>query len=197
MRRLAALALVLLVLGPVACSRGEEQTPVLCIDTDGGKPVSPSLLAFLSRARAAHHRADLQEEKGDLAAARRDLSAITDGTTPQGAPEVDEVLADTHSRLADLASRAGEFDAAGRHRQRGLALATAPTYFRGHLFEVKGVVAQRRAAKLASDGDERAAAVAKQEALAAYEESMRIQAEVIDRALPVRPPGSTPPGAPK
>ena len=110
-------------------------------------PVDPVLLAYLSRARSAHHRADLTEAN-DPKMATTALQQFVDGPLPPGGTslaEVREVLADTHARLADLWSRQGEFDRAKQSVARGLELAREISYFRGHLFEVRGLVDERLA----------------------------------------------------
>jgi hypothetical protein len=147
--------------------------------------VDPVLLAFLSQARSAHHVADEQEAKGDTAAALRALEALTQSARPPGsAPEVDEVLADTQARIADLLSRAGRFDPADQAIERGLESARAPSYFRGHLFEVRGLIEERREKALRATSRGQEADKARERSLAAYEEAMKIQAEVIQKAAP-------------
>jgi tetratricopeptide (TPR) repeat protein len=147
-------------------------------------PVDPVLLAFLSRARSAHHRADGFEEQNDLEAAVGALGEVIEGPVPAGPyPETREVAADTRARLADLRSRMGRFDEATRDLQAGLSLATERTYFRGHLFEVRGLVEERRSKALAEAGNESEAEAARKRALDAFEQAMDIQAEVIRDAL--------------
>jgi hypothetical protein len=106
---------------------------------------------------------------------------VPGGATPP--PEAREVLADTRARLADLESRRGRFDDAAKHVDRGLEQAREVTYFRGHLFEVRGLVEERRAKQLRDKGDTAGADAAKKRALDAFEQSMDIQAEVIGSAL--------------
>jgi tetratricopeptide (TPR) repeat protein len=174
-------ALVLVLLLVFACARKPDELEP-CRD-DKAERVDPTLLAFLSRARAAHHLADQAEASHDLVAALKALRQVTDGPRPPGnaagAPEVNEVLADTLAREADLESQRGDHDAAGRLVEQGLGLVPTATYFRGHLFEVRGIAEERRAAKLAAEGSPADAAKAKARALEALEEAMRIQAEVI------------------
>jgi hypothetical protein len=159
-----------------ACSRQEPRDD--CASSE--RVVDPVLLAFLSQARSAHHVADEQEAKGDRAAALRALSTFTAGPKPAGAaPEVDEVLADTHARIAELMSRAGRFDQADEEITLGLGSARTPTYFRGHLFEVRGLVEERRAKALSGNGRGQEADQARERSLGAYEEAMKIQAQVI------------------
>jgi len=183
MKRRAALVLVALTLG--ACSKA---TPDPCADADGSQPVGAALLAFLSRSRAAHHRADAREEHQDFPAAESELEAIIEGPKPAcpDAAEVREVLADTYARLGDLRSRHADFAAALGEVERGLALVPDTSYFRGHLFEVRGLVEERRSKALGTHGDAPGAAAAQERALAAFQEAMRIQSEVIERASPKR-----------
>lgn len=181
--RVAASLVVVLLLA--SCRRA----PVgACVDADGGEPVGPALLAFLSRSRSAHHRADAREEQKDLAAAETELSAIVMGPKPPcpDAAEVREVLADTHARLADLRSRHADFSGALADIERGLALVPEASYFRGHLFEVRGLVEERRSKALGAQGDGAGAAQAQDRALTAFQEAMRIQSEVIQKASPAR-----------
>jgi hypothetical protein len=154
------------------------------------------LLAFLSKARSAHHLADQHEAKGDRAAALRALEGLTSGAAPPGnAPEVDEVLADTRARSADLLSQAGRFDQADAELTQGLTHAKTPTYFRGHLFEVRGLVEERREKALRATGRGQEADQAHARSLDAYEAAMKIQAEVIGSA--VAPGPSAAPRAPR
>ena len=172
-----------LILLPVAFScRAEPEPPV---NGDAQAVVDESLLAFLSRARSAHHLADLAEEREDWNEGIKVLRKLVEGPVAKKplAPEAREVLADSHARLADYESRLGHFDKALGDVDAGLKLAREVTYFRGHLFEVKGLVEERRAKQLALAGKEAAAAAAKKRAIAAFEKSMSIQAKVIKHAL--------------
>jgi hypothetical protein len=183
MRRGAVLLLVGLAL--TGCHQGRVDA---CTDTDGGEPVGPALLAFLSRSRSAHHRADAREEQQDLAAAELELQAIIQGPKPAcpDAAEVREVLADTYARLADLRSRHGDFTVALTDIEHGLALVPETSYFRGHLFEVRGLVEERQSKALGGHGDSAGAGRAQERALGAFQEAMRIQSEVIQKASPGR-----------
>lgn len=147
--------------------------------------VDPALLAFLSKARASHHEADLSEGAGDGAGAVRALERLVEGPSPYvgHAPEVAEVLADTRARLADLRSSAGDFEGARRDTEIGLQSAAEPSHFRGHLFEVAGIVEERRGKALKAKGDLAAAEGAFRLAIEAYERSIATQDEVIRRAL--------------
>lgn len=150
--------------------------------------VDAALLAFLSKARAAHHQADLAQDDGNLELAITALDGVVRGPRPTTAsgergPEVAEVLADTRARLADLRSDLGDFPLALRDVDDGLALATRPTHFRGHLFETRGVVLERQARALDARGEVQGAARAKSDALDAFDAAIKIQDQVITEAL--------------
>lgn len=185
--------LLLAALAAAACAKAEPPEARPC---DGGPTaavVDPALLAFLSQARSAHHVADAREAAGEREAALKALKSVTTAAKPPGnAPEVEEVLADTRARVADLLSQSGRFEDAEAEIAAGLENAAAPTYFRGHLFEVRGAVEERREKALRVKGDGQEADRARERALSAYEEAMRIQAQVIadsvGRAAPARSP---------
>ena len=71
-----------------------------------------------------------------------------------------------------------------REIDEGLLLASRPTHFRGHLFEVKGVVLERQMTALKEQGDLAGAERAKAAAIKAYDEAIDIQNKVIESALP-------------
>jgi hypothetical protein len=165
---------------PAAHAQAAQLEPAC---TCNGTPiVDRILLAFLSRARAAHHEADLVQEDGDLDLAVAALEPVVALPHP-AAPEATEVIADTYARLADLKSDAGHFDPALRDVDAGLALATKPTHFRGHLFEMKGMVLERLYHSLDASGDVAAAARAKAQAVDAFKTAVDVQEQVINDAL--------------
>lgn len=181
MRLRQALVALALSLASVACAKPKDA----CADKDN-RPIGTALLAFLSRSRAAHHRADAKEERKDLTGAEAELGAIVDGPVPPcpNAAEVREVLADTRARLSDLKSRHGDFAGALADVEKGLTLVPDEGYFRGHLVEVRGLVEERYAKSLAASGDVSGSKAAEDRALAAFQEAMRIQSAVIERAAP-------------
>lgn len=175
---------VFIALLALACSKREA--PSAC--GESAPVVDPVLLAFLSQARSAHHVADQREAEGNLPAALQALETLTAAQRPPGAaPEVDEVLSDTRARSADLLSRAGRFDQAEAEIGAGLENARTPNYFRGHLFEVRGLLEERREKALRSTGRGQEADLARDRSLSAYEEAMKIQAEVIRNAAKAPP----------
>jgi hypothetical protein len=167
------------------CSRAHHEPTPRCDELDAGTPVDPLLLAFLSRARAAHHLADDHEAGADLAAAIAPLAGLVAGPLPREnaelAPEVREVLADTRARLADLRSRQGAFEPALADIHAGLELVRDPNYFRGHLLETEGLVEERHA-KALEKSDPVAAEAVRKRAIGLLEQAMAVQAEVIQKA---------------
>ncbi len=175
MTRARALAVALLLAvapATLACVNAGRATEAVVDDV---------LLAYLSQARAHHHQADLAEDAGDTQGAIAALERLLARPRPRQAPEIDEVVADTHARLGDLRSRLGDFDGASKDVDQGLAVAPKISYFQGHLHEVRGLVEERRSKALAAKGDEGGAAAARENAMKAYEEAIAIQGEVIKR----------------
>jgi tetratricopeptide (TPR) repeat protein len=173
------------LLGLSACSRRAAPPAERCAEIDAGTPIDPLLLAFLSRARAAHHLADAHESAGELAQATRPLADLVKGPLPRAggelAPEVHEVLADTEARLADLRSRSGAFEQALADIAAGLEHAREPNYFRGHLLETEGLVEERHAQSLEKSDPDRALALRKR-AIGLLEQAMAVQAGVLEAA---------------
>ena len=146
-----------------------------------GEGVDEVLLAYLSQARVLHHEADIAEDAGDLKSAIGALDRLLAKPEPRKAPEIDEVIADTHARLADLRSKSGDFVLATKHVDQGLGRAPSISYFRGHLLEVRGLVEERLSKDLATKGDAPGAQAAKDRAMKAYEEAIAMQDEVIKK----------------
>lgn len=173
---------------PPASTSGED-APLVCPSAAPGAAVDPPLLAFLSSARSAHHLADERERSDDPAGAIHPLTNLLRGPLPadQQRPEVREVLADTRARLASLLSRTGRFDEASEQIRLGLALVPETTYWRGHLFEQRGHLEERRAETLRAAGREDEARLATERALAAFARAIDVQSKVIECSLEVRP----------
>jgi len=188
MRGSAVLLLVCFAVS--ACAKRQREQDCTCSE----RVVDPVLLAFLSQARSAHHKADQQEATGDTAGALRSLEGLSTSPRPPGSPpEVDEVLADTQARIADLLSQSGRFDPAESAIENGLEHAKTTTYFRGHLFEVRGLVEERREKALRANRRGQEADEARRRSLDAYEEAMKVQAAVIAASAPGAP-SATPAG---
>lgn len=185
---LAFVAAVILLVGVVLACTGRSGGR-----DEGTPPVDTPIMAFLSEARALHHEADVKEDANDLDGAIRAMDRLVGAPRPhpeRSVPEIDEVLADGYARLAELELKKGDLDQAGRAIQKGLERAPTPTYFRGHLFEVQGLVEEARAAQLADAGNALEAAKARERAIELLEEVVRIQDQVIQRSLAGKDGGS-------
>lgn len=182
---IAGFVLLVATLGGVVlaqCDRGESAQR----ETDESAVVDSELLAFLSLARAHHHEANILEQSGDVAGAIVALKKIVDAPKPhagQKFPEIEEVLADTFARMAEL--ELGQKDTTGAERdvQAGLSHVSEPTYFRGHLLEVYGIVEETRQAELKDAGNLAEADRARTHALALLREAVDVQEAVIGHAL--------------
>ncbi len=155
--------------------------------------VDTQLLAFLSLARAHHHEANLKEQAGDVSGAIDALEQIVSAPKPHAGttiPEVEEVLADTYARIAELRLSRGDTDGAKQDVESGLVHATEPTYFRGHLLEVYGIIEEQRTAKLTDAGSTDEAAKARAHALSLLKQAVDIQEKVIGHVLDASSPTS-------
>jgi hypothetical protein len=171
----------LLALLAAACARSApEGTSAAGACSCGAVVVDEALLAYLSRARSAHHLADLAENESQPSRAVELLDRFAESPSPS-APEALEVRADARARLADLRSAAGDFERAERDLALGLEAARDTTYFRGRLFEVRGLVEERRAKAHDAKGDAPSARKAREAAVQAFEEAVRIQ-ELVQKA---------------
>ncbi len=188
MKRLlwAAVALLCIALAAAfACSQSagkSDETPV--VDTE--------IMAFLSEARALHHEANLKEDGNDLPGAIAAMDRLVAAKKPHPdrvTPEVGEVLADAYARLGELRLKKGDLDAAHDAITTGLAHSPEPTYFKGHLLEVEGLVEEARAARFVDAGDAAQAQKARERAIGLLEEVVRIQDQVIQRSLAAREAG--------
>lgn len=187
---IAAFAIALAATFAIGCrnreNKGEQDSAQGIVDTE--------LMAFLSEARALHHQANLKEESNDLPGATTAMQRLVTARRPhegKTTPEVEEVLADAYARLAELQLRQGALEAAAEAVKNGLAHAPEPTYFRGHLIEVEGLVEEARAAGLADAGKPEEAARAREKAIQLLEQVIRIQDQVIQRSLAARDAGAS------
>jgi tetratricopeptide (TPR) repeat protein len=187
-----ALAIVLFAT-MAACARdsSHEATKNACACEDANaKAVDQALMAWLSKARTLHHLADLAEDSAadggatDIDKVIAPLDQLVSGAVPPGnPPEVREVLADTYARLAELRARRGDFERADKDVVAGLGHAPDKTYFRGHLLEVRGLIYDKLSENLEKAGKSAEAKSARQKAMQASFEAVRIQDEVIKSTL--------------
>ena len=153
-------------------------------------PIDRALLAFLSKAKAAHHQADIAQDDGDQNGAIAALQGLVAGPRPGGerpAIEIREVMADSRARMAGLLSATSEHDAAEAQLRRGLAELPERNLYRGRLMEMLGVVEEARYRAFKAAGEHDKASRAKARAVRAFDGAISIQDEVIRRLLPPLP----------
>lgn len=191
-RRLLPLVATLALAGGAGCKRdASPPPPSAAVAADAGAPVDVALMAFLSEARALHHAANVHEAQRDPADAIAELERLVAAPRPHAprrVPEVEEVLADTHARLAELRLGGKDFSGAAREVEAGLEHAPDPTYFRGHLFEVEGLLEEAHAAALTDAGKGDEAKRARERALAALRQAVAIQEKVVESSIEDRAP---------
>jgi hypothetical protein len=142
-------------------------------------------MAYLSEARALHHQANLSEDARDIPGAIEPLERLVRARRPHEGtliPEVEEVLADTLARLAELRARMNDLKGAESDVLMGLSHASSPTYFRGHLLEIQGVLEESRAAGLADAGREAEASKARARARDLLSQAVAVQERVLSGA---------------
>jgi tetratricopeptide (TPR) repeat protein len=168
------------------CAKREEAFTPAPSAADAGAAFDVETMAFLSKARALHHLANVKESAGDLPGAIDAMEQLVRAPRPhpaQKVPEIEEVVSDAYARLAELRLAAGDLDGAQGAIREGLLHAPDPTYFRGHLLEVQGILEETRGAMLADAGKSEEAAKARARAMALLQEAVHVQDQVIDRAL--------------
>jgi hypothetical protein len=183
---------VTMTLGSASCTKPTGNGTTEVHENDAGPAVDVEVMAFLSEARALHHDANVREQTDDVNGAIAALDRLTHARRPhEGSlvPEVEEVLADTHARIAELRLRSGDLDGASKDIKAGMAHAPDPTYFRGHLLEVDGIIEEARAASLADAGKKDDAQKARSRALELLHEAVLVQEKVIQHSLEGREAG--------
>jgi hypothetical protein len=185
------LALVLAALSfaiVVACAKRDGGLDAPAPAKDAGAVVDVEVMAFLSEARALHHEANIREDEGDLGGAVTVMRRLVAASRPhpeQSVPEVEEVLADAWARVAELELKRHDLDEAAKGVKEGLTHAPDPTYFRGHLLEVEGIIEEARAADYTDAGNKSEAQKARTRAIELLQEAVRVQEQVIGKALVV------------
>jgi hypothetical protein len=177
-----ALAIVALLGG---CAQRERMSAARAL-TDGGVAIDTQVMAYLSEARALHHVANLAEDD-DVPRAIAALDQLTHAARPHPddrVPEIEDVLADTYARKAELHVRQGELGKASASVTEGLKHAPGPGFFRGHLLEVQGITEEARAAELRDAGQVAAAAEAKARAFDLLHQAVLVQERFVSESLP-------------
>jgi hypothetical protein len=187
MTRAFVTALAALATLALAVLAGCDRQPTDAAAPDPAAPVvDVQVMAFLSEARALHHEANVREDDADIPGALAAMDRLVRATRPhagQRVPEVEEVLADAWARSAELQLKKHDLDSAKKAVAEGLSHAPEPTYFRGHLLEVEGIVEEAVAADYADAGNKDEAQKARAHAIALLREAVGVQEQVIGKAL--------------
>jgi hypothetical protein len=181
--RLTAAVLVLAALAASCARQDGGRTEREAVE--GGVAIDTAVMAYLSLARAMHHEANLKED-ADVPGAIAALDRLTAEKRPhpgERVPEIEEVLADTFARVAELHVRQGELAKASESVREGLTHAPAPSYFRGHLLEVAGITEEARARELGDAGKVEESAAAKARALDLLYQAVLVQERVVRDTL--------------
>ncbi len=147
--------------------------------------VSEELMVALAQAKNFHHKAKVYLGDGNVPEAITAVRQILSIPFPTGAAEGEDVRIDARALLAKLLVGKGELDEALRVAQEGLAAASRPSFFVANLWTVTGEIHEARASLL--DATPPAAAEARRAAIAAYDQSIRINETIQRRLVEDRP----------
>jgi tetratricopeptide (TPR) repeat protein len=138
-------------------------------------------MAALGTARALHHEADVYEGAGDFDRAAGAMRRVLDLRLPRGFEEAEDVRADAWGRLAELDLRRDRPDESLSHVDEGIRATPRESVLQARLFMVRGQALRALAERAASAGDQTAAARRREEALAALEHSIEVNARILGR----------------
>ena len=136
--------------------------------------VNQQLMLALSQAKNLHHKAGIYLTEGNLDAAIIALQGILSVPFPQGAPEADDVRFDARARLAKLFLQKQQLQQALAIVDEGLAQAQRKSFFVANLYTVQGEIYEAQAQRADTTAEQ--AAQARRRAIAAYDESIAINA---------------------
>lgn len=150
-----------------------------CAAEEQPRAVDEQLLAALGLAQGYQHQADELAELGRRDEALARVQQVLEIPFPRGAPEGEDVRLDAWGRLGELRLDGGDEAGAEAAVAQGLGEAHRASYFKARLFAVRGRVLQARAARLREAGDVEASRQASRDAIAAFEQSIEINREVL------------------
>ncbi len=150
---------------------------------DSSASLDEATMALLSAARALHSEADMYENNHDYAQATQAIERVLALRAPTAVREVQDVRVDASGRLAELALRSDDPDAALARVDVGLREAQRDSVLKARLYLVRG-----RALRLLSERAHTAADLPletrrRNEAIEALEQSIRMNEHVLAVAL--------------
>jgi tetratricopeptide (TPR) repeat protein len=166
-------------------SCGKESTPTSsegAVRTELAEPedaLSEALMLSLSQARNYHHKADLLFREGKIDEAAQAVEKVLSIAFPGDAPESEDVILDTHARLAKLRILQARLDDALSLVDKGIASSTRDSFFLANLYTVRGEVFEAKA--MAAEPNSEEARQATIEAIAAFDASIQINNGLLEK----------------
>ncbi len=141
--------------------------------------LSEALMVSLGQARNYHHKADLLLREGKIDEAATAVTAVLAIAFPKDAPESEDVILDTHARLAKLRVLQSRLDDAMDLVDEGIASSTRNSFFLANLHTVRGEVFEARAN--AEEPGSEAAKKATLSAIEAFDASIQINEGLLEK----------------
>ena len=155
-----------------------ERVPVVEL-AEPENALSEELMVSLGQARNFHHKADLLLRSGKTEEAAAAVEAVLAIRFPPEAPETEDVILDTHARLAKLRILQGQLEGAMSLVDEGIALSTRDSFFLANLHTVRGEVFEATAN--AAEPNSEAAKQATIDAISAFDASIKINEGLLEK----------------
>lgn len=148
--------------------------------------LSEALLISLGQAQNFHSKADVLVDSGELTQALTTLEMILQIPFPSGAPEGQDVIADTRARMATLRIELGKLDQALQLVDEGIAQSERQSFYLANLHTVRGQVLQAMAKSSAEEFGDDAPTVRELriEAIKAFDLSIQISEALLNTLSP-------------
>lgn len=164
---------------PAGRARGDKCAPCRCGSSE--HTLSEPLMSRLATARAYHHQADLHLRRGELDRAVAAVEKILELDLDRRWPEAEEARLDAVARLAKLLEKKKELARALQLVDSELKKKARPSFYLANLHSVRGELLEARVAKLEAADEKKRARELAREAIAAFEQSIRINKQLQQR----------------
>jgi hypothetical protein len=141
--------------------------------------LTEGLMIALGQARNYHHKADLLLRAGKIDEAAAAVEAVLKIAFPAEAPESEDVILDTHARLAKLRLLQKRPDDALSLVDEGIAMSTRDSFFLANLHTVRGEVFESKATAAEPGSDE--ADQFAIDAISAFDASIKINEGLLEK----------------
>jgi tetratricopeptide (TPR) repeat protein len=165
-------------LGLMACSEKQHLCPC-----PSENQLDQQLMVLLASARAFHHQADIHLQQGEVGQAVEALRQLLSLKLDRRWPEAEEVRLDATARLAKLLLGQGQEQQALTLVQQELTAGARESFYLSNLHSVRGEILEGRARRLETAGDRLGGKQSAREAIAAFEQSIRINQQLQQRLL--------------